>query len=278
MNANEPDELLAEKLGTIRLQEPSDDFLQQGLTTIRSQQPSSAWSLFDSSVGWAITAALVLSLSVNLMQSLDNNLASIVPANTAERSQSLLANSNPQLQITDVAVNDSVFRFLCFTKTTLVMDSNIGLGELRGFGEWILFEVPNNYKVNVSLLPLRDWSAIGEFRDGRISLALEDGHQLSLLGAGIGPTSLKQGGPFPVYGSIEKLNPVNSVDNLLIAAAEEKQRRLLASDQNLDVTQQSAAQANPYLPVRNIQAGIDTALDERTRKYFGAFIADDECG
>lgn len=282
MNPNTPEELLAEKLSAIRVQEPSQDYLSKGFADIRRQQRASAWPRFNSGLSWAISAALMISLGSNLMLSLGRKPALTNPTEPTEVAQILAADPNPrvnpQLQLTDVAANDSVFRFLCLTSTTALMDGLYELGELRGFGEWVFFEVPNNYKVNISLLPLRDWDAIGEFKDGRISLALEDDHQISLLGAGVGPTSLKQGGPFPVYGSIEKLNPDSSDSNLNIEASEERQRRQLASSQDTDAAQPPTARVNPYLPARNILSGIDTALDLRTRKYFGAFIDDDVCG
>lgn len=293
MNANKRSELLAEKLSTIRVQEPSENYLSKGFSDIRSQKPATAWPQFSRGLSWAVSVALTVSLGSNLMLSLDNKPALTTLTEPAEVAQISRPNQgpgvNPQLQLTDVAANDSVFRFLCLTSTTLLMDGLYELGELRGFGEWVFFEVPNNYKVNISLLPLRDWNAIGEFKDGRISLALEDGHQLSLLGAGVGPTSLKQGGPFPVYGSIERLNPDDSEFDLLMEeaeekqgrlmeAAEEKQRRLLASRGDANVSQPSTTQVNPYLQVSNILSGIDTSLDLQTRKYFGAFIDDDVCG
>lgn len=282
MSLKEREALLAEKLGAVRIQEASDDYLLKGIARIGSQQSSSSWPFFNGRLGWALSAALIISLAGNLLQSLGNDSSGARSDIAIELAQVPVTDrfdaANPQLQITDVAASDSVFRFLCLTKTAVLIDNRHSLGELRGFGEWVVFEIPNNYKVNVSLLPLRDWTAIGEYRDGNITLALEDGHQLSMTGAGLGPSSLKRGGPFPVYGSIEQLRPKLGESENPQSPDDGTQLSQQDNSQVPDSRPASTAETNPYLPVANILAGIDSALDIRTRKYFGAFIDDDECG
>ncbi len=252
-------------LGRIKLIKPGDSFQEKVLADIRNDRASQ--SSFNAPLTWAVSAALVLSLSFNLLQSIDGTRETTLSATQTPAivpAENLQADLHNTLQTSDVSAMDSVFRFLCLTKTAVVMDNTLQLGELRGFGEWILFEVPQNYQVTISLLPLREWNAIGEFENGTISLQLDDGHHLALQGAGIGPSSLKRGGPFPVYGNIEKIGASTDSNN--------------AKQSPTDASGDARTSDDSTPIISTVLAGIDSTLSPTTRKYFGAFIDNDECG
>ncbi|PCJ19978.1 MAG: hypothetical protein COA96_16030 [SAR86 cluster bacterium] len=286
MNTSELENDLEQKLGLLKLSNASSEFVSKGTAQLRSTQRSeSIWSRWHGGLAWAVCIALVVSLGSNLLLSSRSNINSSAaiavtfPAAPTLITASLLpGSSSAPSQVVSVANDDVMFRFLCLTKTTLLMDNIFDLGELKGFGEWAYFEIPNNYKVNISLRPLRDWKTIGNFENGNILLDLGDGHQISMTDAGIGIASLKQGGPLPIYGNIETIAASNSSENDSENDADPRQSNSPSPAQNPILAQQGIKQANPYSSVSNVQVGVDSILDARTRKYFGAFIDNNECG
>ncbi|GJM12151.1 MAG: hypothetical protein DHS20C12_05540 [Pseudohongiella sp.] len=234
---------LESSLHALKFVKPSENYFSNGAEAIRNN--STANSFWKTRLSLAVCSALILSVGLNLAQvvSRQSNLRGMTDpafaANEAELSVS-------ELQLVDVNDSSSIFRFLCLTKATVAINGSAKLGELKGFGEWAFFEIPANYEVTVSLLPLRDWNAIGQFEDGVISLELEAEQQIKLLDVGIGPSNIKRGGPFPVYGNIRQLS----------------------------------ADADPAEPlgISNMVAGVDSELSTLTQKYFGALLSNDECG
>lgn len=259
MNNNSID--VEEVLSAVSLCDHSDDFVGSGLKLIR-QNSETEISWFPR-IGYVLSTALALSLGLNLL---------LVSRTETDNAKLSLAHENPeQEQISELAESDladrsSVFRFLCLTKTSVVINNSLNLGELKGFGEWAIFEVPNNYRVSISLLPLREWNAIGQFQDGMISLQPEQGVSLELQGIGLGPSGIQRGGPFPVYGNIEVFAGTDTAQN----ASRDRSAQLEASANLISNSN--------FASVNNIQTGIDTPLSAITQKYFGAMLRNGECG
>lgn len=231
---------------------PTENYSAVAMGIIR--QNNDRRDFWRARIGIALSAALLLSVGMNLFQldKPDSNLT-----------ENTLLTTNGELQATDVSAAGSIFRFLCLTKTTVAINNSLNPGELKGFGEWAYFQIPNKYQVTVSLLPLRDWNAIGQFEDGIISLQLDEGEVMELRGVGIGPSSLERGGPFPVYGNIQQLNASNAAS---------------LANQSEPTSGSSTPIDRGTLGISNIVAGVDTKLSPLTQKYFGAFLRSGECG
>ncbi|MDA0281703.1 MAG: hypothetical protein O3C29_14930 [Proteobacteria bacterium] len=259
---NEKQIKLESALQRLTLVRPSENYMACGTSIVR--QNYSRHTFWSSRLGTGLSAALLLSIGFNLLQ-----------INNPERKTSEISQltTTPELRVTDIREAGSVFRFLCLTKTTVAINNSLNLGELRGFGEWAFFQAPNNYQVTVSLLPLRDWNAIGQFEDGIISLQLNEGEVIELRNVGIGPSSLKRGGPFPVYGTIQKFDG-NNVSPRLASPSEPTvdSPAILASN----VPNETSERAS--LAITNVVAGVDTELSPLTQKYFGALLRSGECG
>ena len=241
---------------------PSENYGSDGANIIRQNNTGNIFS--NSGVGFGLTAALFLSIGFNLLQ------VSSPQGGIVENTQST---ASLELQAADISETGSVFRFLCLTNTTVTINNSLNLGELKGFGEWVFFEAPNNYQVTVSLLPLREWNAIGQFDDGVISLQFDADDVMELRGVGIGPSGLKRGGPFPVYGNIQKSGE-NTVPTILASQSEP------ATGSGALATAAATVQARDQSTtgITNILAGVDTELGSLTQKYFGALLRSGECG
>jgi len=253
---------LESTLQRLTLVSPSENYLNDGASIVR--QNFSSRTFWNSRLGTGLSAALLLSIGLNLLQ-VNNPQRKVV-----EISQ---LTTSPELQVTDISEAGSVFRFLCLTKTTVAINNSFSLGELKGFGEWAFFQTSDNYQVSVSLLPLRDWNAIGQFEEGVISLQLNEGEVMELRGVGIGPSSIKRGGPFPVYGNIQNLG-ANNVPPVLADQNEppsDTQAILAPGGSSEDRDRTSLA-------ITNVVAGVDTELSPLTQKYFGALLRSGECG
>lgn len=232
---------------------PSENYSDSAMGIIR--QNNNRRGFWRVRVGIALSAALLLSVGLNLFQLRQPD------SGLVENTQ---LTASGELQATDISATASIFRFLCLTKTTVAVNNSLNLGELKGFGEWAYFQIPNNYQVTISLLPLRDWNAIGQFADGIISLQLDEGEVMELRGAGIGPSSLKRGGPFPVYGNIQKFDADNASANL--------------ANQSEPASGFGTRSNRASLGISNIVAGVDTELSPLTQKYFGTLLRSGECG
>lgn len=253
---------LESALQRLAFAKPSDDFLTNGTNIIR--QNSRSHLFWNPRIVVALCAALLFSIGLNFLQSGTTKNGDI---------ENMQLTTSRELQATDISASDSVFRFLCLTKSTVVINNSLNLGELRGFGEWAFFQTPDNHAVTVSLLPLRDWNAIGQFEDGVITLQLDEGDVMSLRGVGIGPSSIKRGGPFPVYGNIQKFG----ADSVPPDIASQSQ----PSPDSLTLLAPGApiGTSDRGVPgITNIVAGVDTALSQLTQKYFGALLSSGECG
>jgi len=239
--------------------QPSEDYSSLGAAIIR--QNTRAPNFWNARFGAALTAMLFLSVALNLIQS---------AGRSEGQAEGLALTMSREIQATDIAGVDSIFRFLCFTKTRITgKDSPFGT-ELKGFGEWILFETPDNYEVTLSLLPLREWKPVGEFKDGIIELQLDEDNTSTLHGAGMGPSSIKQGGPFPVYGNIRKLSVNEAATTRTSSSADS------TPSTTLNAANRRSNFASPSFG--NIVAGVDSELSPLTQKYFGALITNGECG
>jgi hypothetical protein len=93
---------------------------------------------------------------------------------------------------------------MCFDKSPIIVDDQFYIGEFTAFGERALFGATNLANVEFSLKPMRDWKPIGEYLDGVITFNLEGAHQVKIFNVGMGPSGFKKGGPFTVFGKIEK--------------------------------------------------------------------------
>lgn len=248
---------LESALQRLKFAKPSENYLVTGAGIIHKNNYN--YPFWNARLGIALSAALLLSIGLNLLQ-ISNPERSIV--------DSIQSTTSPELQASDISESGSVFRFLCLTKTTVAINNSLNLGELKGFGEWAFFQAPDNYQVTVSLLPLRDWNAIGQFEDGIISLQLDEDEVMELRGVGIGPSSLKHGGPFPVYGNIQRFG-ANNVSMSLASQSEPP-----ADSPGVP----TAASDRGALGMTNILAGVDTELSSLTQKYFGALLRSGECG
>ncbi|PCI76354.1 MAG: hypothetical protein COB20_10825 [SAR86 cluster bacterium] len=276
---NERNINLESTLQRLKLAGPSENYFSRGVTIIRQNRNNH--SFWNARIGIALSAALLLSIGINLLQ-LSNMENSPVEKSIVERSSESLepslvastqATANNELQTSDISNTASVFRFLCLTKSSVVVNNSLNLGELKGFGEWVFFQTPDNYQVTVSLQPLRQWTAIGQFEDGNISLQLDAGEVMELRGVGIGPSSLKRGGPFPVYGNIQKLDTNN------VSSRSAAQNVLsLDSRAQLAPATPSGTSSQETVGITNIVAGVDTELSPLTQKYFGALLRSGECG
>ena len=251
---------LESTLQRLKFQQPGPSFASSGIDVIRQNEQSRPnWNV---RLGLALSLVLVVSLGFNLLQLRGNKSMPMLGGSDNQ------AAYNTELLASDVSDPASIFRFLCLTRTSVVLNGSLNLGELKGFGEWAFFDVPNNYQVTVSLLPLREWSAIGVFEDGNISLQLEDGNQLELRGAGMGPSGIQRGGPFPVYGHIQKFSAANRAVTAITEIPSASTERDSAGSLKNDAFPQ----------ISNVLAGVDTSLGAITRKYFGALINSGECG
>jgi len=239
--------------------QPSEDYADLGAAIIRQNTP--APNYWNARLSAAISALLFLSIALNLIQSAERN--------QGEPNELALTMSR-EMQTTDITSADSIFRFLCFTKTRVAgKGSPIG-AELKGFGEWILFETSDNYQVTLSLLPLREWKPIGEFEDGIIEVQLDEVNTSTLHGVGMGPSSIKRGGPFPVYGNIRKLTAS--------AAASTQTNSPTNSAQNANRNAAGIRRNFSSSSIGNIVAGVDSELSPLTQKYFGELLTSGECG
>lgn len=241
---------------------PSENYLTGGTNIIR--QYSRHRSFSNPLLGAALSVALLVSIGLNLLQTSNRE---------RDITDDLQLSNSLELQASDFSETGSVFRFLCFTRTTVAIDNPLNLHELKGFGEWISFQTPDNYAVIVSLLPLREWRAIGQFEDGIISLQLDDDEVMELNDVGIGPSSLKRGGPFPVYGNIRKF----AADNAPVSLTTQDETSP-ASRPPLTPNPPSGVSGRSLPFITNIVAGVDTELSPLTQKYFGALLRNDECG
>lgn len=249
-------------LRRLEFSRPAEDYFAKGENIIRQNNHNRHnWNLGLSA---ALCAALLLSIGLNLLQASNGEKVITEP---------LQLTTSRELQAADISEPGSVFRFLCLTTTTVALKNSPNIGQLKGFGEWAFFQTPDNYAVTVSLLPLREWNAIGQFEDGVISLQLEEGEVMELRGVGVGPSSLKRGGPFPVYGNIQKLD-ANSVSPNLANQSQPTADPLTAIDSG-----SSSGTRDRGIPLMtNVIAGVDTELSPLTQKYFGALLRSGECG
>jgi len=256
---------LESALQRLKFVRPSDNYLAGGTSIAR--QSNHSHNFWNARIGVTVSAALFLSIGLNLLQ------ISNPQSSTIESTQLI---TSDELQATDISETGSVFRFLCLTKAIVVSNDSFNIGELKGFGEWVFFQTPDNYQVTASLLPLRDWNAIGQFEDGVISVHLDEGEVIKLRGVGIGPSSLKRGGPFPVYGNVQKFTASNESSRLANQNTPSSDA-LASSPPDAPSEERAASDSNPR-GITNMVAGVDTELSPLTQKYFGALIRSGECG
>lgn len=254
---------LESALQALKFSKPSEDYVSRSMSVI--QRHSERRSFWNSRIGIMASISLLLSLGLNLLAFNNRGSLSTEPLLAASSN----AATNSEIQESDIAQPNSVFRFLCLTKSTAIINDEINLGELKGFGEWAYFELPENIQLRVSLLPLRQWNAIGQFNDGIITVRLDDTEQLELRDVGMGPSSVKRGGPFPVYGEITYTSSTSGV------TGSANQTTSTLEQSNL---MRSTASSGNSLGIENIIAGVDTQLSPLTQKYFGALLSSGECG
>jgi len=163
----------------------------------------------------------------------------------------------------------------CFNQSAVIMDDSFYLGVFNGFGERLTIGIPGKSIVNLSLKPLRNWSPIGTFEDGKITIDFDDGHNLKLFNVGIGPSGFKKGGPFTIFGEFLPPN---------MSRSEAIKYTLKNQDKNLSETKrkiaESAVRTNPFVGMSRGTIGNDRSSSgrEHIEKVIGSFFEGQECG
>jgi hypothetical protein len=166
-----------------------------------------------------------------------------------------------------------VLNFLCFTKTSVIVDNNFCLGELTGFGEWAMIEIPEFFRISLSLVPIRDWEPVGEYEDGEISIVLEDAHLLSLVGMGLGPAGQSREGPITVYGELAKIqSAATDQDELTSPNSDPQFPAAIRTNVSLAIA------ANPYRTINRASLGVDSLIDPVLRNLIEPMLTSGKCG
>ena len=245
-----------------------------------------------------LALVLILSLGINLLQFLQTDSAmqtglDVDAYNSSALWQELVSEDLVKLAV-DYRANSKMLGFLCLTKSSVVVDQRYYLGEISGFGEWLSIEIPELAQVSISLQPLRDWQPIGSYADGVMLIPLADGHELKLMGIGIGPTNTVSEGPFIVYGnthldgniSLAAVNGVvsNPVDGAMNRPGDVNPEVAVEAFPNTVTSNLSTAsdalmdgQEAP-LTIANAMFWVDSQLSSYEVKSYGALIDADVCG
>ncbi|WP_196139970.1 hypothetical protein [Aliikangiella sp. G2MR2-5] len=161
----------------------------------------------------------------------------------------------------------------CFNNTVAVVDESYFLGKIAGFGERVFIGIPGLADVDLSLKPLRDWKPVAQLDESQIEIQLPDGHLLTLINVGIGPSGIKKGGPFTVYGQISKPSKTRE-------QAIEFSQRFLRKD--LSAEQKAvfinAIKTNPFVGFSRLTIGNDNKVSDHLDKVIGSFFDGQECG
>ena len=212
-------EELENRLQSLTLVNPSDDFKGRTLDAITNQyqhrtQTNPPWS--GRLVG-ILFSFLLLSLALNVYQSTVYPSESRSVADNGQiEADNFIGSPERILTATELNLNNTAFSFLCLVKTSITLDEDTVIGELNGFGEWVVIEVAESFRVQLSVKPLLNWQPIGSLLNGRLTVDLDadiDGRRtLTLNDAGLGPTGLLSGGPFLVYGDVTRPGSTDSLE------------------------------------------------------------------
>jgi len=170
------------------------------------------------------------------------------------------------LKETQLTASTLGLNFFCLKNSAVVVDENYFMGSFTGFGEKLVVGIPGLALVNMSFLPIHDWTPIGIYENGVIEVPLAKGHQLSVLAVKIGPNGLDQGGPFTIYGLIE--GPVTSIE----FARELLDRQLVKrfTGNRLKVLRAATAN-NPYGHLGRGTIGTDSEYSDYLVRVGGVF-------
>lgn len=269
---------IEQRLESVSLVDPSDNYFKKGRVLARGVGDD----LLPLKLGFqfAVAASLIVSLSLNFSQFLDQDqqdnilIEGIESVETASANAAgVVDNSIPALLAEVASTGNAVFNFLCFTSTSVIVDNSFFVGELSGFGEWATIEIPEFFRVGLSLQPVRDWVPVGEYRDGTISIELEDMHLLTLNGASLGPQGSRLKGRFTVFGEIEKI-----AANASGGSDVEKSISAVDYPEALVRNVTLASQANPFRSIASVSLGVDTILDPMIRNIIKPMLESGSCG
>ena len=250
---------LEKLLTAARLTAPTEDFLATGMARIHSAPAprSLPW-------GWAVAAALCISVTLNLWYFLAE---SPQPGNSAP---SVAVSEAGSLPYAALPAGSPAMRFLCLIRTPVIVDDNFQLGELNGFGEWLVLEISSLADISLSLNSLRDWQEIGSWDNGTIELNLPDNHLLKIAGVGLGPNDIRSGNSLPVYGEVRVNNErVLTADD---AVPQTAYPAALRNNVNL------ATSSNPFRNRWRVTTGFDTALSPNLIQSLGPLLDSNRCG
>lgn len=274
MNIND----IEQRLGSVSLVDPSDDYTKKGREIFTDAGRDSA--LLKLGLQFAVAASLVVSLALNFSQFLGQSQ----PPNASLENVDVVAinfegevdTSIPALLAEVASTGNAVFNFLCFTSTSAIVDNSFFVGELGGFGEWATIEIPDFFRVSLSLRPIRDWPPVGQYSDGTISIELEGEHLLTLNGASLGPEGSRAKGRLTVFGEIEKI----AVSVPTVSSGSEVQKLVSVTDYSGTITQNVvlASQVNPYSSITGTSMGVDTVLDPVIRNIISPLFISGGCG
>lgn len=266
---------IEQRLETVFLVDPSEEYLKKGRVISRDADNGS--SRLKLGLQFAVAASLIVSLSLNFSQFLDQGKQSRLSVENADvvivDSSEEVGSSIPALLADVASTGNAVFNFLCFTSASAIVDNSFFVGELSGFGEWATIEIPEFFRVSLSLQPIRDWVPVGEYNDGNISIELEGAHLITLNGASLGPQGLRVKGRFTVYGEIEKISANTSNNNEL-----EKPVSTTDYPETLMRNVMLASQVNPFRTITSTTLGVDTILDPLILNIINPVLESGGCG
>lgn len=157
--------------------------------------------------------------------------------------------------------------FLCLKNSAVVVDDTYFIGSFTGFGEYLIAGVPGLAKVSMSFNAIRGWEPIGTYQDGVIEIEMDGGHWMTVLGVKYGPAGNDQGGPFTVFGSVDRSE-----------TTVEEARELVASKLTRDGVPKDRAQAvlaanagNPYGGLGRGTIGSSAQFSEQLELAGGVF-------
>jgi hypothetical protein len=266
---------IEQRLEPVSLINPSHDYLKKGLKIFRNARHDS--SPLKLGIQFAVAASLIVSLCLNFLQFSGQDLqGKLLVENVdviATDSQVAVDSSIPALLAEVASTGNAVFNFLCFTSTSAIVDNSFFVGDLSGFGEWATFEIPEFFRVSLSLQPIRDWAPVGRYTDGTISIELEGEHLLTLNGTSLGPQGSRVKDQLTVYGVLEKIA-------VGVSNSPEVEKSIPADDYPATLAGNLllASQVNPFRSIAGINLGVDTVLDPVIRSIINPILISGGCG
>lgn len=163
----------------------------------------------------------------------------------------------------------------CFDESPVIVDDSYYMGTFTGFGEYLVVGVPDLAVLSLSLKPLLDWEPIGKFVNGHIVVKLDGGHFIRIFHVGMGPSGYQKGGPFTIFGKIDKPNKTRK-------EAITQSIKFMRKDISEDVKKVmiEAIRTNPFVGKSRGSIGTHTLIE--TSDYIdsaiGSFSEGQKCG